>query len=225
MSERSQRQGRSQQGQRGQAQWLLATLLDPVVWVFLVAGTFEVLTGDPSLHATLLFAVAAVLIGDAIRRRTKGLGPVLAVEGAGRQSGSHGGSGAEPASPGRLSWIWIGVGILFAIVVGSMRRYTYPVTLTVWAVGAPALVWAWRVPSRHRADKALSRSGLLAWLGAFSGLAIWELIALSFQPSLSVSSHDHPTLSTLAHPLFAHPAGRMVLLALWLAMGWYLLER
>ncbi|HLI56491.1 MAG TPA: hypothetical protein VKY26_05585 [Actinomycetota bacterium] len=206
--------------------WLVGTLLDPVVWVFLLSGTFEVLTGDPTLHATLLFAVAAVLIVDAVRRRVKGIGPVLAVEGSPAAGGGAGG-GSEPVaiSPRRLSWLWIAVGVLFAVVVGSMRRYTYPVTLTVWLVGAPALVWAWRAPPRHRADKPLPGVGLLAWVGAFVGLAIWELVALSFQPSLSVNSTDHPTFSTLTDPLFAHPAGRMVLLALWLALGWYLVER
>ena len=39
---------------------LLRTAADPVVWVFVLAATFEVLTGDPLLHALLLCAVAAV---------------------------------------------------------------------------------------------------------------------------------------------------------------------
>lgn len=216
------RGGNGRQLREGSGRWLLAAVLDPIVWVFLLSGTFEVLTGDPTLHATLLFAVAAVLLGDAIRRKAKGLGPVLAVEGA-----PAGGllAGPDGVSPRRLGWAGIVAGVLFAVAVGSMRRYTYPVTLTVWLVGAPALVWAWRVPPRHRAGKPLPGAGLVAWVAAFVGLAIWELIALSFQPSLSIGSANHPTFSTLTNPLFAHPAGRVILLALWLALGWYLVER
>jgi hypothetical protein len=195
---------------------LIGTLLDPVVWVFLLAGTFEVLTGEPTLHATLLFAVAAVLVVDAVRRRVGGYEPALAGEAGG---------GPLAEQPRRLGWVWVVAGIAFAVVVGTFRRYTWPVTLTVWAVGAPAVVWAWRVPPRHRADRPLPGRWLLTWVGLFVGLAIWELVSLAFQPSLSVGSPGHPTISTLTNPLFAHSAGRIVALAAWLAVGWYLLER
>ncbi|MGH2717067.1 MAG: hypothetical protein ACRDJU_00610, partial [Actinomycetota bacterium] len=89
---------------RDREKWLIATLLDPVVWILLLSGTLEVLTGDPWLHATLLYVVAAVLAADAIRRRVKGLGPVLAVE--------EGPGAWDPVatSPRRLSWIWIVAG-------------------------------------------------------------------------------------------------------------------
>src|SRR5207245_5416579 len=48
---------------------LSRALRDPVVWVFVIAGVFEVLTGDPLLHALLLFVVGAVLLGDGVRGR------------------------------------------------------------------------------------------------------------------------------------------------------------
>jgi hypothetical protein len=60
---------------------LLRTARDPVVWVFVLAATFEVLTGDPLLHALLLYAVAAVLVGDGIRHR--GAGPAAVTESSG----------------------------------------------------------------------------------------------------------------------------------------------
>lgn len=199
-------------------EFLAAALVDPVVWIFLLAGTFETLMGDPALHATLLFAVAAVLLGDAVRRRVRGLGPVPDTR---REAAVRDARGA--AWPWRVGAV-IG-GILFAVVVGSFRRYTPPVTLSVWAVGAPAIVWAWRVPPKHQEDRRLPPAGLLAWLGVLIGFAVWELIALFFQPSLSVNAPDHPTFSTLTDPLLAHPAGRILAVGAWLATGWYLLER
>jgi hypothetical protein len=51
---------------------LVRTARDPIVWVFLLAASFEVLSGDPLLHALLLYAVAVVLVGDGVRRRVAG---------------------------------------------------------------------------------------------------------------------------------------------------------
>jgi hypothetical protein len=195
---------------------LLGAARDPVVWIFLLAGTFEILTGDPTLHATLLYAVAAVLVADPIVRRVRGGGPVPAVEPARGTGGRR-----------RRALVVAGVvaGVVFAVVIGSLRRYTLPVTLSVWAVGAPALVWGWRGRPRHRADQPLPGAGLAAWAGVLAGIAAWELVALSFQPSLSINAPDHPTLSTLTNPALAHPAVRMLALGAWLAVGWFLVER
>lgn len=201
---------RSLEGLRRGAGWAIR---DPVVWIFVLAGTFEVLSGDPTLHATLLYAVAAVLVADAARQRVRGRSPEPVVRPA-----------AGPRSP-RVTALVVGAGIAFAVVFGMFRRYTLPVTIGIWVPGALAVVWAWRVPSRASAVPRLTAVGIGAWVGLFVAFGIWELTALLFQPSLSVNSPGHPTLSTILDPVLAHPLGRIVAIAIWLAAGWFLVER
>jgi hypothetical protein len=55
-------------------------------------------------------------------------------------------------------------------------------------------------------------------------LALWELAALLFQPSLTVNVYAHPTASTLLHPVLSHHVGRSIALGVWLAIGWFLVE-
>ena len=45
------------------------------------------------------------------------------------------------------------------------------------------------------------------------------------QPNLATSSYAHPTISTLTDPLLSTWAGRSIVLAGWLALGWFLVER
>jgi hypothetical protein len=54
---------------------------------------------------------------------------------------------------------------------------------------------------------------------------LWELQALLQQPNLTASSYTHPTISTLTDPVLAGWGGRSVLLAVWLLLGWFLVER
>ena len=63
------------------------------------------------------------------------------------------------------------------------------------------------------------------WLAVFVGAALWELTSLSFQPSLTVNSSAHPTISVLLDPVLSHHLGRSVGLAVWLAIGWFVVER
>ncbi|HEU5002376.1 MAG TPA: hypothetical protein VFW71_06300 [Actinomycetota bacterium] len=191
----------------------VAWALDPVVWIFVLAGTFEVLTGDPSLHATLLYAVAAVLVVDSVRRRV-----------GGRPAPQDSRPAAPPRSP-RVTVLLLAAGVAFGVIVGTFRRYTLPVTVAIWVPGALAVVWAWRVPSRASSAPRLTGFGIAAWAGLFATVGIWELVALLFQPSLSVNSPGHPTLSTLLDPVLGHPLGRMVAIGAWLAAGWFLVER
>jgi hypothetical protein len=71
----------------------------------------------------------------------------------------------------------------------------------------------------------LDPRGVRAWAAVFLALALWELTNLLLQPSLTEGSSDHPTISVLMDPVLATHAGRSLFLALWLWLGWFLLER
>jgi hypothetical protein len=201
---------------------LLRTARDPVVWVFVLAATFEVLTGDPLGHALLLYAVAAVLVGDGIRHRSAGAAVVTESSAAPGPAPTARPGGKRPPRA-----LLVAGGLLYAIAVGSFRRYTYPMTVAVGIPAAAAVVWAWRAPPREaRQDEhRLDPLGAALWLAVFVGAALWELAALLFQPSLTVSSSTHPTLSVLFDPALSHHPGRSVGLAVWLAIAWFLVER
>ncbi len=66
---------------------------------------------------------------------------------------------------------------------------------------------------------------MAAWAGVLVGGGVWELAALLQQPSLTVTSRQHPTLSALTDPVLASAPGRSAALGLWLALGWWLVRR
>jgi hypothetical protein len=45
------------------------------------------------------------------------------------------------------------------------------------------------------------------------------------QPTMTTDSYAHPTISTLTDPLLSTWAGRSLVLAAWLGLGWFLVER
>lgn len=211
---------------------------DPVVWIFVVAGGLEVFTGDFALHATLLVVVAAVLLAGGVRgwgASAPGQGSGGSTDGPVRERERAPADRQDPtpapmvASLGRRGRGFRLVGLVavgvYAVAVGSLRRYSPPATVAVTVPALAALVWVWRVPGRAAYPPPLHRLGAAAWLCLFAAFGIWELIALFFQPSLRFSSKIHPTFSRLLDPALAHPAGRMLGLAVWVLIGWLLLER
>jgi len=200
---------------------VLGAARDPVIWVFLLAGLFEVLTGEPLFHTIFLFAVAAVLIGDEIGRRWLRRGPE--VPGVPTQAPPELGTETRRV-PGQTIYMVVAMA-LYAALVGAFPRYTWPVTVAVGVPAAAVVVWAWRAPPHPQAGRPLHRLGLTLWLSVFVGLGVWELIALILQPSLMTNSFAHPTVSVLLDPVLAHHLGRSVSLAVWLATGWFLVGR
>lgn len=91
--------------------------------------------------------------------------------------------------------------------------------------GAAVVTLARRPAGRSKAFAPVQTSGAAAWVVVLVGLCVWELVNLLSQPSLTVGSYDHPTLSELAEPFLSSHAGRSVGMAIWLGTGWYLLER
>jgi hypothetical protein len=193
-----------------------------VVDVFLLAGTFDVLSGDRVVDGVVLFAVAVALGWDAPRRR----GQARAASAAGEaQAGTAAAPAATPvprgpASPRHSPALLVG-GVVYAVLAAGLGRYSWPATV---AVAAPAVAAVAAVRGRPPGDGPgrLPRAGLLAWASVFVALGLWELSALLLQPSLTTDSYVHPTISVLMDPVLAGHLGRSVVLSLWLACGWYL---
>lgn len=136
--------------------------------------------------------------------------------------------GQTPAT--RRGWLLSGAGLaggaLYAVLVGSFARYSWPATIAVVVLGAAVVGRGWRGPMRSRPDSGpLPLAGAALWGAVALAGCLWELSALLQQPTFEASSYAHPTISTLTDPLLAGLTGRSLVLAAWLALGWSLVRR
>jgi hypothetical protein len=114
---------------------------------------------------------------------------------------------------------------LFTSWVGSWHRYTWPMTAAIVLVAIAGLAIAWRGPlTRPTARPAPDRVGTRLWVGLGIAAGLWELLALSRQPSLTQGSYAHPTVSVLMDSVLSTHAGRSLTLFAWLGLGWFLLN-
>jgi hypothetical protein len=117
-------------------------------------------------------------------------------------------------------------GVLYAVVVGSFSRYSWPATVAVAGLGTVVVAIGWRGPRHTRpAPPRPPLTGLVLWGVLAVACCLWELWSLLEQPNLATSSYAHPTISTLTDPVLSTWAGRSVVLAAWLGLGWFLVER
>ena len=117
-------------------------------------------------------------------------------------------------------------GVLYAVVVGSFSRYSWPATVPVAGLGAAVVAIGWRGPRHNRpAPPRPPTVGLALWGVLAVACCLWELWSLLEQPNLATSSYAHPTISTLTDPVLGTWAGRSIVLAAWLGLGWFLVER
>lgn len=196
----------------------------PIVIVLLLIAFFSAISGKP-LDGLLMLLVAASLAWDARRPHAQAAAPAPPAGGTERT-----GSLPLPATregPGRTAGLALLVaGVLYAAVVGSFSRFSWPATISVVAVAAAVIIIGWHGPARHRPDPGrLPRAGAALWGGALLAGGLWELSSLARQPSLDVTSWAHPTISALTDPLLASHPGRSLALAVWLLLGWYLVRR
>jgi hypothetical protein len=181
---------------------------EPVVAIMLVAAFFDGISGNP-IHALLLGGVAIVLGRDIALGEPNPPKPL-------EERGIRAPSG----------WVVAGLSAAFALVVGAFPRYSWPTTVGVVAVSAAAIAVAWRGPLVVRADPGpIPRRGVVAWATVLVIGALWELEALLLQPSLTVDSQAHPTISTLTDPVLATHEGRTLIMVGWLLAGWFLLRQ
>jgi hypothetical protein len=182
---------------------------EPVVVILIVAGLVDTFTELTWAHGALLMSAGVLLAWDlAFGKERHG----IAVETA-------------PWNL-RITPKWALVGVAYAVVAGSFARYSWPATLATLLPGVGALVVAWHGPlAGRKIPPKISREGALAWLTFFLTLALFELANLLMQPSLTADSYAHPTFSVLMDPVLANSVGRSVSMMIWLAFGWFLLER
>ncbi len=139
------------------------------------------------------------------------------------------GSDAVPGSrrkPRLVGAILGAAGLLYAGVVGSFSRYSWPVTIAVVALGCLMVAIGWQGPLRQReplTGTPLRRAWLWAVVLVTGGL--WELNSLLQQPHLTTDSFAHPTISALTDPLLASHPGRSIALGAWLLIGWFVVGR
>ena len=220
----------------------LTGLREPVVMVLLLIAFFTAISGRP-VNGALLLAVAASLAWDAARTRRRAQAETGAAAGGPALTGAAGHQpGAAPLAetgvvPGgkhrpldrhRPLFVLAGLaaGALYAAGAGSFSRYSWPATAAVIGLGVAVIVTGWRGPLRSRRIPArLPVLGSVLWAGVLVAGGVWELASLFQQSSLTTDSVAHPTISALTDPLLASHLGRSIAIALWLGIGWFLVER
>lgn len=200
----------------GRALAALAGLRAPIVWVLLAIAFFTSISGKP-VDGVLMLIVAVGLAWDTGRRALRHPEADEATDRTDRLPGR------------RRRFVVIALlagAVVYAGVVGSFNRYSWPATAGIIGLGAVVVLIGWHGPVRARPDGGrLPVAGTLAWLAVLVAGCLWELSALLQQPSLTTDSSAHPTISTLTDPLLATSPGRSVVLLAWVAFGWYLVER
>lgn len=210
----------------------VAGLRQPIVAILLLIALFTAVSGKP-LDGFLMLAVATLLIFDAARARRQGTAEDDDDDDAGRVASAA--ALASPAAPAsrrarqrrllaRAGWLTAGA--LYCGVVGSFRRYSWPATAAVIALGCLMIAVGWQGPLRRRpalTGAALRRAWLWAVVLVSGGLL--ELSSLLQQPHLTTDSYAHPTISALTDPLLASSPGRSLVLGGWLVIGWLLVGR
>jgi hypothetical protein len=211
----------------------MAGFREPVVWILLAIAFFTSISGKP-VDGLLMLLVAVGLAWDAGRRARDAGVPGDAADAA-SVAGPEASAAPDDARPswragGRRRLLILAAllagGVAYAIVVGSFIRYSWPATAGIIILGTVVVLIGWQGPLRHRRVRGrLPVAGTLVWALVIVFGGLWELSALLLQPSITTDSYAHPTISTLTDPLLAGPPGRALVLAAWLAVGWYLVER
>lgn len=194
-------------------------LRDPVIGILLLAGVAEILAGDPRVDWLVLLATAAALGWDRTRRGRPPEGEAVGVAKAGQ-------GWLDRLVAVRLTPVLVIGGLGYAVAAGGLVPFSWPAMVAVGAPGLVGVMSAWRASPRPSAQAApMHAGGAAAWAAVFVVLALWELGALLLQPSLTMGSPLHPTISVLLDPALGSHLGRSVGFAVWLALGWFLVRR
>ncbi len=201
-------------------------LVHPMVLAFYIASFFCYLAGD-SVRAVYFLGIALALAWDQAHRAARS-DPEARAEvvkpAAGGQTSFSTDSAARRQSAMSRYLVAFGVlGLIYSVIVGWFQRYSIPATISVTALATVAIIVAWKISAGSAAQpEQLSMTGMAAWGVVAVGASAVELTSMFLQPSLTVSSYAHPTLSYLSNSVLGSWSGRSVVLFLWLALGWYL---
>jgi len=206
----------------------LTGLREPIVVLLLIIGFMSWISGKP-LDGLLILLAGMCLAWDA-GRRSRRAAPAEAspAEASAAVAGAQADGPRATARRRRPALLAAGLagGALYAVVVGSFSRYSWPATVAVAGLGAVVVAIGWRGPRHTRpAPPRPPLVGLTLWGAVAVAACLWELWSLLEQPNLATSSYTHPTISTLTDPVLSTWAGRSIVLAAWLALGWFLVER
>ncbi|WP_020659768.1 hypothetical protein [Amycolatopsis benzoatilytica] len=102
---------------------------------------------------------------------------------------------------------------LVALVFG---RHTVPMSLTVVAIGASALVLEWRDPSLP--SQPVPRRGWV-WVALAISWCLWELVSFIYEQAAGGLSLTHPTMSDLVDPMLDLRVVQALALGVWVAAG------
>jgi hypothetical protein len=197
------------------------------VAVLLLIALFTTISGRP-LDGFLMLTAATLLAVDAPRSRlhSSGRGGDLAMTRTASAPGRSDAAGRRRHAKLLAGAAGGAAGALYAGIVGSFSRYSWPATVAVVSLGCLMVAIGWQGPVRHRqalTGRPLRRARLWAVVLVTGGL--WELGSLLQQPHLTTESYVHPTISALADPFLASHPGRSVALGAWLLIGWFAVGR
>jgi hypothetical protein len=105
------------------------------------------------------------------------------------------------------------------LLVAMWQPGTTPVAVAVAVTGPPMLYLA----LTKDGDAEPTDAGTWwPWAAAGVAICLWELTSFLQQSDPATANPDHPTLSAILEPVFAHNPGRAVMIIGWLAAGVYL---
>lgn len=192
---------------------------EPVILIMIAGGIGDLLSGAPVSHTVLIVAGALLIGWDRGRLREMRQSPGVA------QSLGDG-NGLISCARSVPTLLGIALAAAYAAVAGGFARFTWPITVAVLVPGALAVVAVWRDRAPRPKAPRLDPLGSLAWAAVFVALGLWELAQLLMQPGLTINSYAHPTISVLLDPLLnRHRVDRSIGIFVWLAFGWYLIDR
>jgi len=160
---------------------------------------------------------------------------------SGRSTMSSTASGDDPTPSVRREHRWTlgrlwstalaAAGLGYAVVASFTRPFTLgaDVVTAIPLVAAAALtVWTIRSDGSDVTDRRSPAAAPLGpisrwwtvWLAPIVAATAWELYCLAHLPRI-----EHPTVSALIDSLDSTRVGKIVAVAAWLALGWFLVSR